>query len=808
MAHSSAQVRRGSLPGASAAVFPHVLLGLVFGVAYFLLNRPEVIVFSQLGFTSWYPPTGLALALMLGISPRYLPLVILADAVAGAVTYHQPWLSASETVGPALTMGVYACAAYVLRGPWKIDLRLRYRRDVLRYVVVTAAAAIPATAVGVASLVVDHSIRPSQYWSAAMVWYVGDAIGLVGFAPFLLIHVLPWVRGRLGLPEAEFYTAQKLAHKEVRIGFTGELAAQLLSILAVVWVIFGRPFPQGQFFYLAFVPIIWIAMRHGIRRAVTGTLILNFGIVAALRLFPMDPDTLDVVGLLMLVVSATGLIVGAAVTERNRIARQLVERTEYFNSLIEHSPLGIVVLDPEGRVMLCNDAFENLFQLQRGLITGTELNTLIAPPEEAAGAQELTEQVARGQTVHQTVLRRRSDGEMLHVEVNAVPLISDGHVSGGYAMYSDVSEQFQASEASKEHAESLNRWVGELQLRTTQMTLLNEMGHLLQCCVSAEEAYGVVGQSARQLFAAATAGALFVFRSSRNEVEAVSTWGNSCASELLLAPDDCWGLRRGQPNWSEHPGDSILCPHIRNRVAASYLCVPMIAHGETLGILHLQYDRSESTRGTEVFETLRESQQRLVTSVAGQIALSLASLRMRETLRDQSIRDPLTGLFNRRFMQESLERELLRARRKNRTLSVVFVDLDHFKQFNDRFGHEAGDAVLRSMAELFRHHFRGDDVVCRYGGEEFAMILPESSAVDAANRAQELLGEARSTTLRYKGRALDPVTLSIGIAAFPDHGATGDELLRAADQCLYASKEQGRNCVTVAAVQEVRSGGG
>jgi diguanylate cyclase (GGDEF)-like protein len=188
--------------------------------------------------------------------------------------------------------------------------------------------------------------------------------------------------------------------------------------------------------------------------------------------------------------------------------------------------------------------------------------------------------------------------------------------------------------------------------------------------------------------------------------------------------------------------------------------------------------------------------------VAGQLALSLANLRLRETLRDQSIRDPLTGLFNRRFMQESLDRELQRARRKKRPLTVVFVDLDHFKRFNDAFGHDAGDLVLRTMADLFLRHFRGDDVVCRYGGEEFAIILPESSAKDAAKRANQLRIEARGISMRHLGQVLDSVTLSIGIAAFPEHGSTSEEILRAADQCLYQSKSDGRDRLTVATQQK------
>jgi len=228
----------------------------------------------------------------------------------------------------------------------------------------------------------------------------------------------------------------------------------------------------------------------------------------------------------------------------------------------------------------------------------------------------------------------------------------------------------------------------------------------------------------------------------------------------------------------------------------------MVARGDTLGILHVQYDRSASAGGTEAFETLQQSQKRLAMAVAGQVGLSLGSLRMWETLRDQSIRDPLTGLFNRRFLQESLEREWQRAKRKNLPLSVVILDLDRFKRFNDVFGHDAGDAILRSMAELFRKHYRREDVVCRYGGEEFAIILPESSARDAAKRSEELRLAAKKLQVLHKGKPLDAVTLSIGVAAYPEHASTVEELLRIADACLYKSKSAGRNRVTTASSQE------
>jgi len=777
----------------------HAIFSLAVVFVYLLLNLPEVIMVSHLGFTVWFPATGLILAVMLGISPLYFPLTVFASALAGAVIYHQPVLSWSGLVDPVLGTGSYAIAAYLLRGPLKIDLALRHRRDVVRYVSITLAAAVFATAVGVACLAADHTILWNQYWHSALGWYVGDVVGIVGFAPFLLIHLLPWAR-RVLSPQAK--TAQRNDRSESRTRFelkdVLEAIGQAASIILVLWIMFGRTLGYNQLYYLASIPIIWIAMRHGIQRVATGLLVFNFGIVVALKLYATPSDSLTKIGLLMLTVSGTGLIVGAAVTERHRMSKQLSERTDFLNSLIENNPLGIVVHNREGRVQLCNEAFANLFFYNREEIVGHILDPLISQPEAIDESNMLTSRATSGNSVHQTVSRRRKDGKMLDLDLHAVTISLDGHTDGAYAIYKDISEQVKAAAQAREHSESLNRLVNELQLRTSQMTLLNEMGDLLQCSATSTEAHEVVGQISKRLFLASTGGALFVFKSSRNLLEEVAGWGASDVSEATFAPDACWGLRRGQPYWSEYPDGVVICSHLKNPVPASYLCVPLVAQGDTLGVLHIQYDLNKSNKGAQGFETLQESQQRLAVAAGGRVALSLASLLLHETLRDQSIRDPLTGLFNRRFMEEALGRELQRAKRRSHSLVVVFLDLDHFKRFNDISGHDAGDTVLRSMAGLFRQHFRGDDIVCRYGGEEFAFILPESSAEDAAKRVEELRQLAKGHKIAYKEQVLDAVTFSVGIAAYPEDGLTGQELLGIADSCLYESKANGRDCVTVA----------
>ena len=781
-------------------IIRHATLSIVFVLLYLALNQPSVILISQLGSVAWYPATGLVLAVLLGISPWYAVLVCFSDALAGALVYHQSPLSFGETVGAVGVAACYCTAAYILRGPLQIDLGLRRRRDVVRYVFVTMSAAVVATVIGVACLAADKSIAWSEFWTASWIWFAGDGIGLLGVAPFLLVHVCPWARKQLSQKIVEANQDSERARNQViRVGAAdiAEALGQAASIVAILWVMFGPRLGSLQLFYLSFVPIIWIAMRQGIRRVVSGLLALNFGIVVAMHVFPAVAGAASEIGLLMLVISGVGLIVGSAVSERHRIALDLQEQTVHLNSLIENSPFGIVVLDQQGRVELTNAAFDQLFRFAQRELTGSDLGCILVPDDAQAESTLSIEKVISGETLHTTVRRRRKDGHILDLEVHAVPLVVNGRVQGSYMIYKDISEQIRASEAERQHAQVLNQLVTELQLRTKQMTLLSEMGDLLECCGTTQEACAVVAQSVQKLLPEALSGALYLFKSSRNLLEAAVSWGNASVSEPLFSPDTCWGLRRGQPQWSERAG-GINCSHLAAASTNKCLCVPMVGQGDTLGILQLEFAGDAETKSDSSSESLPDSQQRLAATVSGQIALSLASLGLRETLRDQSIRDPLTGLFNRRFMEESLEREMQRAVRKNHRVSVLFIDLDHFKRFNDTFGHDAGDLVLRSIADLFRRLFRVDDVICRYGGEEFAIILPESSAENAAIRGNALREEIKRLEIKYKNHTLGRITLSIGVACFPEHGQTSEELVKAADQCLYQSKSAGRDMVTVA----------
>ncbi len=351
--------------------------------------------------------------------------------------------------------------------------------------------------------------------------------------------------------------------------------------------------------------------------------------------------------------------------------------------------------------------------------------------------------------------------------------------------------------------EKLSAIVTELEQRNHEVTLLNEMGDLLQTCHTVEEASTVVSQFAQKLFPDQS-GALYLIAPSRNFVEAVAAWGESPPQDRVFTPDDCWGLRRGKVHYMADPRSGLLCRHVSQSFGperppkGGYLCAPMMAQGETLGILHLRSGGPAASQTGQEQETLTVSQQQLTVTLAEHTALALANLKLRETLRSQAIRDPLTGLFNRRYMEETLERELRRAERRQSPLGIIMFDLDHFKKFNDTFGHPAGDVVLREIGALLQTRVRVEDIACRYGGEEFLIILPEASLEDTLKRAEQLREGIKQLHVEYHDQALGAVTVSLGVAVFPDHGSTTEVIVRGADAALYRAKREGRDRVVVA----------
>ncbi|GAB3388628.1 diguanylate cyclase [Massilia agri] len=323
-------------------------------------------------------------------------------------------------------------------------------------------------------------------------------------------------------------------------------------------------------------------------------------------------------------------------------------------------------------------------------------------------------------------------------------------------------------------------------VRAERLSLTAQMLQALDSVKSPLELGQVLPVFLRQLLPE-TSGAVYLYRNSRDFLEPKAQWGMGDTDMDLVTPDDCWGLRLGRTHRAAN-GHDLCCAHGHSGSAAGVqICVPMISQGEVIGLMVLHAPSQQAT-GVE---------PELVATVAEQLGLAVSNVSLRESLRQQSTVDPLTGMYNRRFFDESLKRELLRARRTRTACAVVMVDLDHFKRINDTYGHEGGDLILKAAARVLLERVRASDIASRYGGEEFVLLLPDCSADAALKCAEQIRHALTGLAIPYLGQTIS-VTASLGVAAWPQHADGEQELLKAADLALYEAKKSGRNRVVAA----------
>jgi len=484
------------------------------------------------------------------------------------------------------------------------------------------------------------------------------------------------------------------------------------------------------------------------------------------------------------------------ISERKQAEEKLRGSEDSYRRLVELSPDAILV-QRRGTIIYANAACSALLGASSpDELLGKAVLQFVHPDDREAVKKriEIVRQDPGAPPPPRTERRYIGlDGREVHVEV-VINRITYQSEPATEAILRDISERKQAEAQLREANQNLAERVQELDRRSKEITLLSEMGSWLQSCQTADEAYAVIGKSAEQLFLE-WSGALYVISASRNAVDAVADWGKPSGSERVFGPDDCWALRRGQPHWYAVGGKSTNCRHINPARIVKALCVPLMAQGEALGILSLQLLPAPGQQ--ESVPPADGAERRLAAVLAEHVCLALGNLKLRETLKNQSIRDPLTGLFNRRYMEDSLERELSRANRNKSSVAIIMMDLDRFKMFNDTFGHQAGDALLRGFGDFLIKNTRGQDIACRYGGEEFAVVLSDTTLAGALKRANILREEVRQLKVHYGGQLLGMVSISVGLALFPDHGTTIAEVLRAADQALYSAKREGRDRVCV-----------
>lgn len=319
--------------------------------------------------------------------------------------------------------------------------------------------------------------------------------------------------------------------------------------------------------------------------------------------------------------------------------------------------------------------------------------------------------------------------------------------------------------------------------RTAILGALQQLGSMLAICNNLEEAGDVV-EAQIPILMPGSSGALSLMNNSRNLMVVEHEWGDIWRKGEYMTSDSCWSLRKNEVHFSNN--GELKCKHLEPDDNVRTMCIPLTTQGETLGIIHLR-ENAETP--------FSEDSIGIAKSLGREIATAISNLNLRRVLQQQALHDPLTGLHNRRHLEDQFDVLTTQASYENKRCCLLIIDVDHFKSYNDQYGHDAGDFVLLQLAKQFRKSMKPSDLVCRLGGEEFGILMFDADTDEALEFANGLRVDIENMDLVFNDRPLGEITISVGISSFPDAGITLSSLLKAADEFLYEAKNSGRNRV-------------
>ena len=442
---------------------------------------------------------------------------------------------------------------------------------------------------------------------------------------------------------------------------------------------------------------------------------------------------------------------------------------------VETMQLGLTITDLKGKILYTNPAEATMHGYTVAELIGSDLG--VFAPAELRRPMTI-EQIKTMQHLRESI-NMRKDGSIFPVRLMSdVVEDASGNPMAIITTCEDISEHRRTTEKLRRH--------------TRELALLNHLSDLLQTCKSEKETYNIVVKICKKLFPE-DPGCLGLLDPSNAKMEVVAFWGKPPHISRRTSSNSLKASPASAPCLHEHS----LCPHHCHSGEDECLSVPIIAFGEMIGSLSLCVFSDKFHQPADEESREIEAKRSLLNRISKHYALSLANLRLREKLKIEAIQDPLTGLYNRRYMEESLKREAARAKRHNTHVSILMLDVDHFKRFNDIYGHKAGDFVLHKLGEFLQHHVRGEDIACRYGGEEFLLILPDTPLNIAKQRAEELRLGIKHLKLTYQEIPIQ-VTISAGVAVLPNHSLDIMHTVHLSDMALYQAKANGRDQVVVA----------
>ena len=480
-----------------------------------------------------------------------------------------------------------------------------------------------------------------------------------------------------------------------------------------------------------------------------------------------------------------GLAIFRDVANRGRMEESSPVREDHYGELFENASDMMFTCSLDGAVTAINRMGEKMLGYSREEVARMRFSQFMTPEYLPIARHIMDQQMSNGIPVIHELEMMTKGGDGIVVEASSRLIFHEGKPCGIQSIVRNIGERKRAEQALVAANRKLEESVRELEQRTRDMTLLGELGDILCACLTIDEIYDVIVRISQELFPSLS-GALFVLDPLRNIMESAVEWGGVSCVDSVFTLDECWALRRGKVHWVDDTRVGLVCKHVKIPTSGGFICIPMMAQSNAVGVLHLSYDDGVQ---------MSESKRRLAMSMAEYIATALSNLRMYEIMRSQSIHDPLTGLFNRSFMEKAVELELCRASRTQNPLSFIMLSVDRFRHLHEDFDLDVTDSIVRKIGALLQSNIRKGDIACRFSDDTFIVVLPQTPRDVGLQRAEMFCNLAQMMEMKDRnGR----VSISVGAAMYPEHGPTVDMLLRAAETAVSRAGQSGGNCVVAA----------
>jgi diguanylate cyclase (GGDEF)-like protein/PAS domain S-box-containing protein len=721
--------------------------------------------------------------------------------LAGRVTAARQWARAFWLAGGATSMGFGIWTMhYIGMLAFSLPVPILYHYPT---VIVSLLAAIAASAVALFTVSRERMTVPQQVVGSLIMGGGIAAMHYIGMAAMRLPAMMEY---RWSLVSLSVALAIMISWVALRLAFQVRQDEQTIRRKLVSTLVMGGAIPLMHYTGM------WAVSFRVTQVAFTE---VAFSTHRTVQVSPLGVAVISVATFHLLALVVVTAVLDRLLDTQKTIGDEARHNQVQFHTLAEAIPQIVWTATPDGMCDYANKHWYELMRLTEAQSLGEGWAEMIHPDDRAVCLDAWHATTQTGEAF-ELEYRLRDEKAGFHWYLGRATAMRDssGAILKWFGTCTDIEEQkhnqqlleqqikdrteeladantrlqeemWERDQARRQLDEQNEKMVHQLTERSQRATLLAKMGELLQTCVSKDEVFAAALGFAPKIFPTSR-GAVALLNPERSLAEVAGSWHDCQLPLSVFEVNSCWAMRTGHPHLVVARDTTAPCAHAAG-VKNTYLCIPILAQGEALGILHFQ--------ATDEAPALADAELPLKTTFAAQVGLSVANIRLREALRSQSIKDPLTGLYNRRYLTEMLDREIRRAVRSEQSLGILMLDLDHFKKFNDTYGHDAGDTVLREAASFLTKSIRVEDIVCRFGGEEFVVILPTADLNASHARAERIRSKIRELAVLHQGQSLGMITVSIGVAALPQHGTSPTELLEAADAALYRAKREGRDRV-------------